>query len=608
MLALAHSRHSLHNSSMTKSNPEAVYWDLEQILPINEFDTAYAEIEKLLTGYIGWQKKLTPDMTTDTFNEYMQWQYAVSEKVARLYSRPSLLESTDSKSSEAARLKARATDLYVKAGEVARPISMWLKGKEVAGMKTLDDANAQRLFASVEGMEYPLSYARQMASHTLTQPEESIISHKDATGVSVLTDLREMIETDFTYQMKVGGKTEKYATSEELKAHIYSPDAERRAATYRALFAPYKRDEDKFFRIYQAVVKDWAYEAELRGYKSPIAMRNAANQVPDAAIEALMKVCEEEAGVFQGFFRWKADKLGLKKLTRFDLYAPLSEAKSTYSYSEAVDMVIETFTSFSSDFAAKARQILEQQHVDSHPAPTKRSGAFCSTIAPSIEPYVLLNFSGKSRDVSTLAHELGHGVHSMYADHLPISSQHPNLPLAETASTFGEMILFEALLEKTNDASEREALMAEKIADSYATILRQNYFVKFEIAAHEAIPKGAGVEEIRKLWLKGIHQQFGDAIEIDDIFGYEWAYIPHIVHTPFYCYAYNFGELLSLSLYARYKAEGKSFVPKIEAILAAGGSREPKQVLEEVGIDFESQDFWRGGFEIIKSWVDELKK
>jgi oligoendopeptidase F len=132
--------------------------------------------------------------------------------------------------------------------------------------------------------------------------------------------------------------------------------------------------------------------------------------------------------------------------------------------------------------------------------------------------------------------------------------------------------------------------------------------VKFEIAAHTAIPKGAGLEEIQQLWLDGLHKQFGDAVEIDELFKHEWSYIPHIVHTPFYCYAYNFGELLSLSLYARYKAEGKSFVPKIEAILAAGGSREPKAVLAELGINFESQDFWRGGFEIIKSWVGELKK
>lgn len=586
---------------------DAVQWDLEQILPLKDFDKVYTEIEAAIPEIMAWQKKLTPEMNEADFRAYFDWYFALAEKMARLSYRPGLLESTDSKSAEAKQLKARAQDLSVRLSEAARPISMWLKGKDVEDMKKLDDTNAKRLFAVVEGMEYPLTYARDMARHTLSQTEESIILHKDVTGVSALTDLREMIETDYTYELEIDGKKERFESSEELRVNIYSSDQARREATYKALFTPYTKDKDKFFLIYQSVVKDWAYEAKLRGYSSPIGMRNAANQVSDKAIESLMQVCEEERGIYHEFFRWKAEQLGINKLRRYDLYAPLTEAKSTYEYPEAVDMVLETFAGFSADFAAKARQILEEKHVDSHPSPVKRSGAFCATVAPSIAPYVMLNYAGKSRDISTLAHELGHGVHSLYAGHLPIASQHANLPLAETASTFGEMVLFEALLEKTTDRQEKQALIAEKLADNYATVSRQNYFVKFEIAAHEAIPKGASVNDIETLWLDGLGEQFGDAVEVDDLFRNEWSYIPHIVHTPFYCYAYNFGELLSLALYARYKNEGKSFVPKIEAILRAGGSREPKEVLQEIGIDYESEDFWRGGFEIIRGWMQELE-
>lgn len=590
-----------------KPNSEAVHWNLDDVLPTGEFDTLYAEIEAEMPQYADWQKKLAPDMSEADFQAYFAWNFALSEKLTLLYSRPSLAESTDSKSMEAKRDKPRAQDLAVRLREASRPISMWLKGKEVEGMETLDDANAKRLFACIDGMEYALTYARDMARHTLTQAEESIISHKDATGTSALTDLRDMIETDFTYELEIDGKKEQFETAEELKTGVYSSNPDRREATYKALFAPYIRDEDKFFKVYQSIVKDWAYEAGLRGYSSPIGMRNAANQVSDKAIEALMKVCEEERGVYHDFFRWKASELGVEKLRRFDLYAPLSEAKAEYSYAEAVELVLDSFTKYSTDFAAKARQILDERHIDSHPAPTKRGGAFCAAITPTMTPYVMLNFAGKSRDISTLAHELGHGVHDMYAAHLPIGSHHPNLPLAETASTFGEMLLFEALLVKITDPQEKKALLAEKLADSCATISRQNYFVKFEIAAHEAIPNGASLEDIQKLWLEDLREQFGDSVEVDEIFKHEWAYIPHIVHTPFYCYAYNFGELLSLSLYARYKQEGESFVPKIEAILAAGGSRDPQLVLQEVGIDYESEDFWRGGFEIIRSWMDELK-
>lgn len=591
-----------------KPHTEAVHWDLDAILPAGEFDKLYAEVETAMREYSDWQKRLTPDVDEADFQAYFAWNFALSEKMTRLYSRPSLTESVDSKSTEAKRDKPRAQDLAVRLAEAVRPISMWLKGKDVEGMQTLDDANARRLFGCVDGMEYVLTYARDMARHTLAQAEESIISHKDATGTSVLTDLRDMIETDFTYELKLDGKKEFYETSEELKSGIYSSNPARRKATYTALFEPYIRDEDKFFKVYQSIVKDWAYEAGLRGYSSPIGMRNAANHVSDKAIEALMKVCEAERGVYHDFFRWKAGELGVKKLRRYDLYAPLANAKAEYTYSEAVDMVLDSFSKYSTDFAAKARQILDARHIHSHPAPTKRSGAFCAAITPSMTPYVMLNFASKSRDVATLAHELGHGVHDMYARHLPIGSHHPNLPLAETASTFGEMLLFEALLEKTKDKAEKQTLLAEKIADSYATISRQNYFVKFEIAAHKAIPEGASLVDIQKLWLDGLKQQFGDVVEVDDIFQHEWAYIPHIVHTPFYCYAYNFGELLSLSLYARYKQEGASFAPKVEAILAAGGSRDPKLVLEEVGIDYESEDFWRGGFEVIRGWMSDLEK
>ena len=244
-----------------KTTTEAVHWNLNDVFPDGKFDTLYTEIEAEMPKYAEWQKKLAPDMSEADFQAYFAWSFALSEKLTLLYSRPSLAESTDAKSEEAKRDKPRAQDLAVRLREVSRPISMWLKGKEVAGMQTLDDANAKRLFACIEGMEYALTYARDMARHTLAQAEESIISHKDATGTSALTDLRDMIETDFTFELELDGKTEQFETAEELKSGVYSTDAARRKATYQALFAPYIREEDKFFKVYQSIVKDWAYEA-----------------------------------------------------------------------------------------------------------------------------------------------------------------------------------------------------------------------------------------------------------------------------------------------------------------------------------------------------------
>ncbi|MCC7543667.1 M3 family oligoendopeptidase [bacterium] len=592
---------------MKADHTEAVQWDLEQILPLKEFDALYAEIESEIPKYTAWQKKLKPDMATEQFVEHVEWSTRVSEKFTRLVDRVALWETTDIKDGEPARLKARAQDLGVQIAEVTRPIGMWLKGKEVEGMEVLDDKNATRLFAALPDYEYSLQHSRRMAKFTLSLEAESIITHKDTTGTSVLTDLRDAIEADFEYSLKLADKKQIYKTTSELMRHVYAADADEREVAYRALYVPYEREKQKFFKVYQAVVKDWAYEAALRGYDSTISMRNAGNHIPDTAIETLLQVCEDESKVFQDFFRWKQQQLGLKQIRRFDIYAPVGESQHEFSYAEAVDLTLKSFMDFSPDFAVKAQRIIDEQHIDSHPNPNKRGGAFCATVTPSMAPYVLLNYAGKARDVSTLAHELGHGVHSLYASHLPIGVQHANLPLAETASTFGEMLLFENMLDALDDPAERQAMIAEKIADSYATICRQTYFVKFELEAHKVIPEGAGVEDLEKLWLDTLHAQFGDSVAVDDVFRHEWAYIPHIVHTPFYCYAYSFGELLSLSLYARYKQEGRSFVPKIENILKVGGSRDPHKVLMEVGVDMASADFWRGGFAIIKTWVKGLQ-
>ncbi|MDP4009955.1 MAG: M3 family oligoendopeptidase [Candidatus Shapirobacteria bacterium] len=389
---------------------------------------------------------------------------------------------------------------------------------------------------------------------------------------------------------------------------VHSPKAELREAAYRSLLEKQKDNLDKFFAIYQAIVKDWDYEAKLRGYETPIQVRNFANQISDKAIENLLSVCQKNRTIFQDFFKYKAKILGQNKLKRFDIYAPIESKEKQIRFDEAVAIVKDVFNEFSPQFGNLANKVIDQKHIDSHPQPNKRSGAFCATVNPKITPYVMLNFTGRIRDVSTLAHELGHAVHSLLASqHLP-SVQHANLPLAETASTLAEMILFENLYQKETDPKIRKSMLMEKLADSYASILRQNYFVIFEIRAHELISKGCTAKQLSELWLETLKEQFGDSVEIDQIFKYEWSYIPHIVNTPFYCYAYNFGELLSYALFARYKNERQEFVSNIETILMAGGSQNPTKILKEVGIDINSKQIWNDSFFIIKEWQLRLEQ
>jgi oligoendopeptidase F len=583
-------------------------WNLDDIVKLDDFETLYKKTEKQILDYANIFEKLNPDMTEQEFVDYTKFHEEVVENLHKLGSRPALMEAADQKDSLALKLKNQVKDLEIKFSEAVQPISLWLKGKEVQGKEVLDDDNAKRLFASTPDLEYVYNYSRMMGKYSLDEKSENIMTAKDANGVRVITDLRDMIETEFEYDFKPeGGERKIIKNNAEISSYAYSTNPAERKAAFEARFEQYEKNIDKFFVAYQAVVKDWNYEAKARGFETSIAVRNVANHVDDKSISTLIEVCSNNAGIFQDYFKFKAKELGLEKLTRFDLYAPLGEFNVEYDYEKAIKLVDESFRGFSNAFADNAQKIIQGNHIDSHPTDTKRGGAFCMTVTPAITPYALLNYTGKMRDVSTLAHELGHGVHSLYANMHSISTQHATLPLAETASTLGEMILFEKILSETKDANTKKQLLSDKLADSYATVCRQNFIVKFEIAAHEAIQKGIEESELSQMWLDNIKEQFGDSVEVDEMFRYEWAYIPHIIHTPFYCYAYNFGELLSMALYAKYKQEGESFVPKIEAILAAGGSQDPKQVLANVGIDMGSADFWQGSFELIKAWQKELE-
>jgi oligoendopeptidase F len=363
--------------------------------------------------------------------------------------------------------------------------------------------------------------------------------------------------------------------------------------------------------IYQNVVMQWRDEAiMMRGYKSPISVRNIANDLDDETVETLLQVCRNNSSVFQDYFKEKAKMLGIKKLRRYDLYAPISTKPSdskNFTFGKAVSTVLDTFDSFDPKFRMLAEQVFAKQHVDSEIRRAKRGGAFCYTVTPEITPYVLLNFDGKTRDVSTLAHEFGHAIHSMLASEMPIMVSHAPLPLAETASVFAEMLFNERLAEKMSPR-ERRLLLAEQIDDMYATIMRQAYFTLFEVDAHRAIgEQNATIDAIAKMYMDNLKEQFGASIALSPEFEWEWIYIPHFYHTPFYTYAYSFGNLLVLSLYQQYKLEGKSFVPKYLKILSAGGSRKSEDLLKEAGIDISKQEFWQQGFDYVQGMIRQLK-
>ena len=262
---------------------------------------------------------------------------------------------------------------------------------------------------------------------------------------------------------------------------------------------------------------------------------------------------------------------------------------------------------FNPRIAELAQKILDDDHVDSEIRKGKQSGAFCASVTPDLSPWIKLNFQGDTEAVATMAHELGHGIHSMLAADHSVFTFHSSLPLAENASTFGEMLLIEKLLSQENDPGVRRDILFKQVDDAYATIMRQSFFALFEREAHKMIQEGAIIDDIAEMYLNNLRTQFGKAVSINDEFRWEWVSIPHFYHTPFYVYAYAFGQLLVLSLYQQFKKEGESFKPGYIKILEAGGSRAPAAILSEAGIDISSKKFWQGGFDVIDGMVKELE-
>jgi len=575
-------------------------WNLDDILKIEEFDGLYLEIEKDLEQLKKYASELDPKMSEEKFKELIEFEEKFGDKTSRLGGLPSLMMSTDTKDQAARLMQTRAQDLGLKISEIGIKIGHFMKG---IGPNSLDDENAKRLFKVIPDLEYSFGYARKAAKYTLKENEENIINNKDVNGISSVNELRELISTEFRYEML--GK--KINTQSELLTYVYSDKKEERQAAYEALLNKQKENIDKFFVIYQSVVKDWNYEAKLRGYKSSIAVRNFGNEVDDETVETMMKVTKENKGIFHRYFALKAKEMGSTKLNRFDIYAPIDNVDVDMNYDEVQDLVIKTFTEFSPRFAKAAQQIIDKKHIDNLPNENKRSGAFCATINRNIDPYVMMNFTGKRRDIYTLAHELGHGVHSLYANKHYSSVQHAGLPLAETASTLGELALFEKLLEMETDKKVKKTMLMEKMGDLYATVLRQNYFVLFEKEAHEAIQRGITEKELSEMYLNNLKDGFGESLEIPEIFKYEWSYVSHIYETPFYCYAYTFGQLLALSLYKQYKENKNGTLKIIENILESGGSQNPTELLKQNGIDIKDTVFWQKGCDIIDTWVSELE-
>ncbi len=317
--------------------------------------------------------------------------------------------------------------------------------------KELDDANAKRLMDASGDYRYYLEEMRHFKPHTLSEGEEKVVNLKNVTGGGALTTLYDAITNRYVYTLEVDGQ-KKEMTRGELSLYIRGSDPEMRARAYQELYRVYGADGPILGQMYQTNARDWRNEnLILRHFSSPIAARNLGNDIPDEAVDALLKVCEKNAGIFQRYFRLKAKQLKMPKLRRYDIYAPLAKSSKAYEFDQAAGMVLESFNAFNPEFGKLAQRVFDAGHIDSEVRKGKQEGAFCASVTPDMTPWVKLNYQGKADDVATMAHELGHAIHSMLASHHTVFTFHSSLPLAETASTFGEMMLLDRLLAAEKD-------------------------------------------------------------------------------------------------------------------------------------------------------------
>ncbi len=451
-----------------------------------------------------------------------------------------------------------------------------------------------------------LEASRRYRPHVLSEPEELLLEEKANTGERAFSRLFDDLLASLRFEVEVDGERQ---TLNESGVLALLSDGRRsvRCAAAASLTAGLKENELVITAIFNTLVQDHAVDDRLRSYAEPMQSRHLANEIDAAAVERLMDACEEEVGMVSEYYLLKARLLGLERIDDYDRYAPLSDEPPEIPWEGCRETVLAAYADFSPRMAEIASEFFERSWIDAELRDGKRGGAFSASTVPSAHPYVLVNYTGRARDVMTVAHELGHGVHQYLSRPQGYLQADTPLTTAETASVFGEMLVFDRLRRQQSDPRRRLALLCQKLEESFATVFRQIALTRFEQSLHGArrAEGELSAERIGELWMEANHRMYGEGVRLTADYRRWWSYISHFVHSPFYCYAYGFGELLVLALYDAYRREGTSFVSRYLELLSAGGSDSPSALLRRTGIDIEAPDFWRRGLRLLRGFLDE---
>jgi oligoendopeptidase F len=491
----------------------------------------------------------------------------------------------------------------------------------------LSEERVEQLLAH-DGLDFcahHLRTARRYREHLLSEPEEKILAEKALTGASAWTRLFEELTSAIEVELPAAGGgaedghgargqaaadgAEKVALDVAL-SRLSLADRDVRRTTAEAVTAALAPGLRTRAYLFNTLLADKATDDRLRHYPHWLAARNLSNEASDESVAALIEAVRGRYEIARRWYRLKARLLGVERLADYDRMAAVTEDELTFPFAQAREIVLDCYSSFSPDLGAVAKRFFEERRIDAPVRPAKRGGAFCAAAVPSVFPYVLLNYTARRRDVLTLAHELGHGVHFALAARQGIFHQSTPLTLAETASVFGETIVFQRLLEEDSSPASRLALLAENLEDTIATVFRQVAMNRFEDLVHtERRERGElSVERFGELWAESQTEMLGDSVELTDGYRTWWSYIPHFIGSPGYVYAYAYGQLLALSVYQRYEQTGRELVPRYLELLAAGGSKSPEELGSVVGIDLADPGFWEAGLDLVERQLTDAEE
>jgi len=559
-----------------------------------------ADLEYRVKQFEALRSSLQANMPITKILDAIHSFEAITDLIARLTGYAELWLAEDTQNADAQACSTLVDSTITKAKNKTMFFTLWWKG--------LPEAAADHILSELPKYEYWLQQLRGSKAHTLSETVEQVINLKNSTGATAIRNIYDAITSRYTFTLEADGETHQL-TDSGIWGYASHSDPDVRKRAFIELYRVYGNDAPILGQIYITLVRDWYQEhVELRQHKNAIAVRNRMNDLPDHIIETLFTVCRENAPTFHRYFQLKARWLGMDRMRRCDLAAPITTRRQKYTWEQAVDMTLDTFASFDPLFHDLALQVFQANHVDSEIRTGKRRGCWCIDFAPGVTPWVQIDYSGRVDDIAALAHEFGHAIHGMLAAHQPVFHYLPSIPLSEIGALFSELLFADHILQKTDDPEVCISLRFKQLNDAFAFLHRQIFFTFFECTAHRLIQEGASVEDVAQAYLANVHEEFGDTVEISDDVQWEWTLIFHLFHYPFYMYSYAFGQLLALALYQQYKQEGESFKERFFAILKAGGSDHPVTILAKAGIDIESPDFWQGGYDVIRTMLEDIEQ